>query len=145
MFILRNLFYSIFAGSSLINRDSPTASKGFTTVVLVELIFFFLNLVSNWYLLRFLINHWLGFSLCSQPKQAPLYFHFIVYMTFLTMFEKSDPPSLSLPFSRLETSQFLQPQRIADWPPDSPPSSVPPYFLQKQEWQSNYDIPWPGY
>lgn len=41
------------------------------------------------------------------------------------MFEKSDPISLHLPFSRLETSWFLQPERTADEWPGSPPSWVP--------------------
>ena len=40
------------------------------------------------------------------------------------MFENSDPTALSLLTSRLETPQFLQPQRIADWLPDFPPSCV---------------------
>ena len=39
VFILRNLFYRILFGSSLVDRDLPIASNGFTTVVLVELIF----------------------------------------------------------------------------------------------------------
>lgn len=39
MFILRNLFYRILFGSSLVDRDLPIESNGFTTVVLVELTF----------------------------------------------------------------------------------------------------------
>ena len=39
MFVLRKLFYGILFGSSLVDRDLPIASDGFTTVALIDLIF----------------------------------------------------------------------------------------------------------
>ena len=118
VFILRNVFYRILFGSSLVDRDLPIASNGFTTVVLVELIFkkflyqpdifYDFNQLLTWYLASQTKCPYVFESyhlLCDNPRNVwKQWFYF---------------PSPS--HLQVETLQFLQPQNIANWLPNSPP------------------------
>ena len=48
--------------------------------MLLLLTWFSKNSYINLILFMILTNHWLGFSLCSQPKQVPLYFQILSSM-----------------------------------------------------------------